>query len=135
MLVVAGITISATFIDNTGTTGGPGFALALAVAAVAPAALLWRRTHPIEITTITLAAGLAPQLLKPYINWPVAAIVAVATLAARRPPRVSLWGLAALGGARFLSRCPRLAPAGRPVCMLAARSTSASASADRFLAR
>jgi signal transduction histidine kinase len=54
------------------------------------AALYWRRSHPQVVMAITLAGGLAMQLIAPYGVFPVAALIAIGSLAAARPPRVSV---------------------------------------------
>lgn len=74
--------------------GAPALAVALAV--VQGAALRWRRTRPEIATAVVLAAGLGYHLLAPSVVVPVAGMFAVASLAAARPPRVSLLGLAGL---------------------------------------
>ena len=60
------------------------------------AALHWRRRHPERVTAIVLGAGLGYQLLVPEVVLPFAGFFAVGSLAAARPPRVSLFGLAGL---------------------------------------
>jgi signal transduction histidine kinase len=70
--------------------------LASALAFVQAAALRWRRQRPELVTAIVLAAGLGYQLLVPEIVLPLAGFFAVGSLAAARPPRVSLVGLAGL---------------------------------------
>ncbi len=71
---------------------------ALVAAPVAGAAMLWRRTRPVPVMAVALAASLLVQLAAPYGIFPVAALVALGSLAARRPPVVSLLGLAAVLG-------------------------------------
>jgi signal transduction histidine kinase len=69
------------------------------VAAVAQgAALYWRREHPELVMAITVVGGLVFHLVTPEIVLPIAGLFAVGSLAAARPPRVSLLGLAALEG-------------------------------------
>ncbi len=70
--------------------------LSCALAVVQAGALRWRRRFPERVTVIALVAGLAYQLLVPEIVLPVAGFFAVGSLAAARPPRVSLLGLAGL---------------------------------------
>jgi signal transduction histidine kinase len=70
------------------------------------AALWWRRRRPELVTGFVLAAGLAYHLLVPEVVLPVAGFFAVGSLAAARPPRVSLLGLGgllALAGANFFT--------------------------------
>ncbi len=59
-------------------------------------ALRWRRSHSERVMALVLATGLGLQLLFPEIVVPFAGLFAVVALAAERPPRVSLVGLAGL---------------------------------------
>jgi signal transduction histidine kinase len=69
------------------------------VAAVAQSvALYWRREHPELVMAITVVGGLVFHLVTPEIVLPIAGLFAVGSLAAARPPHVSLLGLAALEG-------------------------------------
>ena len=70
--------------------------LSIVLAVVQGAALHWRRQRPELVTAVVLSAGLAYQLIVPEIVLPVAGFFAVGSLAAARPPRVSLVGLAGL---------------------------------------
>jgi signal transduction histidine kinase len=70
--------------------------LASALAVVQGVALHWRRRRPEAATAIVLAAGLGYQLIVPEIVLPIAGFFAIGALAAERPPRVSLVGLAGL---------------------------------------
>jgi signal transduction histidine kinase len=70
--------------------------LSIALAVVQAVALRWRRRWPERVTAVVLIAGLGYQLLVPEIVLPLAGFFAVGSLAAARPPRVSLQGLAAL---------------------------------------
>lgn len=77
-----------------------------ALAVVQGAALHWRRSRPELVTAVVLVAGLGYQVLLPEVVLPVAGYFAVGSLAAARPPRVSLLGLAgllALAAANFLT--------------------------------
>jgi signal transduction histidine kinase len=80
----------------------PGFDLgrstAMVLAVVQGAALRWRRERPELVTGVVLASGLAFQLIVPEVVIPIAGLFAIGSLAAARPPRVSLVGLAALLG-------------------------------------
>jgi signal transduction histidine kinase len=80
----------------------PGFDLgrsaAMVLAVVQGAALHWRRKRPELVTGVVLASGLAFQLIIPEVVIPIAGFFAIGSLAAARPPRVSLVGLAALLG-------------------------------------
>jgi signal transduction histidine kinase len=71
-------------------------AAALLLAVVQGAALHWRRERPELVTGIVLAGGLGYQLIVPEIVLPIAGFFAIGSLAANRPPRVSLPGLAGL---------------------------------------
>ena len=71
---------------------------ALLVAPVAAAALVWRRSHPVAVLGVALVGSLLVQLAAPYGIFPVAGLVALGSLAAHRPPLVSLLGLAAVVG-------------------------------------
>ena len=80
---------------------GPGFDLgwvALLLAVVQGAALHWRRERPELVMAVVLASGLGYQLIVPEIVLPIAGFFAIGSLAAARPPRVSLIGLAGLLG-------------------------------------
>jgi signal transduction histidine kinase len=57
-------------------------------------ALRWRRRQPEWVTAVILAAGLGFQLLYPEVVVPFPALLAVGSLAAARPPPISLVGLA-----------------------------------------
>jgi signal transduction histidine kinase len=85
----------------------PGFDLArsaaMILAVVQGAALHWRRTRPELVTAVVLASGVAYQLLVPEVVIPIAGIFAIGSLAAARPPRVSLIGLAVLLGQTALN--------------------------------
>ena len=67
------------------------------------AALYWRRSHPERVMLITLAGGLVIQLIFPDGVFPYAGLIAIGSLAAARPPRVSLIALAALLGLTSLN--------------------------------
>jgi signal transduction histidine kinase len=68
----------------------------IALSVLQGAALRWRRRHPERVTIVVLLAALAYHLLVPEVVLPVAGFFAVGSLAAARPPRVSLVGLAGL---------------------------------------
>ena len=76
--------------------GGRCSRLSIALAVVQSAALHWRRQRPELVAAIALTAGFAYHLLVPEIVLPVAGFFAVGSLAAARPPRISLVGLAGL---------------------------------------
>ena len=67
------------------------------------AALYWRRSHPVRVMLIALAGGLAIQLIFPDGVFPYAGLIAIGSLAAARPPQVSLLALAALLGLTALN--------------------------------
>ena len=81
---------------------GPGFDAtawaAVVLAVVQGAALRWRRTRPELVMAVVLASGVGYQLIVPEVVLPIAGLFAIGSLAAARPPRVSLIGLAALLG-------------------------------------
>ena len=68
----------------------------LALAVAQGAALHWRRRYPEWVMAVALAGGFGIWLLAPDVVLPVAGLFAVGSLAAARPPRVSLVGLVAL---------------------------------------
>ena len=67
------------------------------------AALYWRRSHPERVMLITLAGGVVIQLIFPDGVFPYAGLIAIGSLAAARPPRVSLAALVALLGLTALN--------------------------------
>jgi signal transduction histidine kinase len=83
-------------VDSSGNPGPWATAAAAVVAAGAGLALAWRTIYLELVTAITLAMGLLLQWLRPELDWPLPALVAVATLATWRPPRASMWGLGGL---------------------------------------
>jgi hypothetical protein len=66
----------------------------LALVLVQAIALRWRRRQPERVMAFVLVTGLAFQPLYPSVVVPFPALFAVGSLAAARPPRVSLVGLA-----------------------------------------
>jgi len=66
----------------------------LAIVVVQAIALRWRRRQPERVMALVLVTGLAFQLLYPSVVLPIPALFAVGSLAAARPPAVSLVGLA-----------------------------------------
>jgi signal transduction histidine kinase len=75
----------------------PGWIVVGLAAAVAQGvAMRWRRTQPERVMAVAIVGGLATLLLAPQTVLPVAGMVAIFSLAANRPPRVSLVGLAGL---------------------------------------
>jgi signal transduction histidine kinase len=77
--------------DSSGVT-----LIGLALVLVQAVALRWRRRSPERATAVILAASFPFQLLFAEIVVPFAALFAIASLAAERPPRVSLVGLGLL---------------------------------------
>ena len=68
----------------------------IVLATIQAIALYWRRSAPERVTVVVLVSGLFLQLLFPSIVVPFAGLFAIGSLAAARPPRVSLIGLAGL---------------------------------------
>jgi signal transduction histidine kinase len=66
-------------------------------------ALRWRNRSPERATAVVLAAALPFQLLFPSVVISIPGWFAVGALASNRPPRVSLFGLAALLGISALN--------------------------------
>ncbi len=79
------------------SSGAERWAL-IVLAIIQGGALRWRGSHPELVTAVVLAGGLGYQLLLPEVVLPIAGFFAVGSLAAARPPRVSLFGLAGLIG-------------------------------------
>ncbi len=81
---------------------GPGFDGArwagMILAIVQGAALHWRKKRPGLVMAVVVASGVGFQLIVPEAVIPIAGLFAIGSLAAARPPRVSLLGLAALLG-------------------------------------
>jgi signal transduction histidine kinase len=75
-----------------------GRSAAMVLAVVQGAALHWRRERPELVTGVVLASGFGFQLIVPEVVIPIAGFFAIGSLAAARPPPVSLVGLAALLG-------------------------------------
>ena len=73
-----------------------GVLAGIALGVVQGAVLIWRRERPELVTAVTLAGSLGTLLLAPDTVLPVSAFFAVFSLAATRPPRVSLIGLAGM---------------------------------------
>jgi signal transduction histidine kinase len=61
-------------------------------------ALYWRRSYPRTVMAVAIVGGLAVQVIAPYGLLPYAGMVALWTLAAAQPPRVSVPALLALVG-------------------------------------
>jgi signal transduction histidine kinase len=69
---------------------------ALGLVLVQSVALRWRRRAPERVTALVLVTGFGFQALVPEVVVPFPALFAIGSLAAVRPPRVSLVGLAGL---------------------------------------
>jgi signal transduction histidine kinase len=94
-----GIFLVLVVLDEQNRHDGTALQLAgLALVLVQAGALRWRRRRPELVTALELATGVVFQLAYPDVVVPFPALFAVASLAAARPPRVSLPGLAALIG-------------------------------------
>jgi signal transduction histidine kinase len=77
--------------------------LGMVVGAAQGAALWWRREYPVQVMLVALGGGLVIQLLAPEALFPYAGLIAIGSLAAARPPRVSLPALVALLGLTSLN--------------------------------
>jgi signal transduction histidine kinase len=78
----------------------------LLLVGVQSVALRWRRRQPERVTALVLVTGVGFQVLFPEVVVPFPALFAVGSLAAVRPPRVSLvglTGLVALAAANFFT--------------------------------
>lgn len=76
--------------------GGPLKVLGIGLALLQGIVLVWRRVHPAQVFAVALVGGLGIQLVAPDGVIPYAGVFALGSLAAARPPRVSLRALAAL---------------------------------------
>lgn len=83
-------------VDETGRSPAPVVAAATALAVAQGVLLHWRRRRPERVAAAVLVANLAFQILIPGIVVPFAGLFAIGSLAAARPPRVSLLGLGGL---------------------------------------
>jgi signal transduction histidine kinase len=70
----------------------------LLAAPVQGLALLWRRSRPVPVLLVALAGGALFQVVVPYGIFPFAALIALFSVAALRPPLVSLPALAGVLG-------------------------------------
>jgi signal transduction histidine kinase len=64
--------------------------LGILAAGGSAAALVWRRSHPVQVMLATLVCGLVVALLAPSAIFPVGALFAMWSLSVARPPLVSL---------------------------------------------
>jgi signal transduction histidine kinase len=69
---------------------GSAVLIAVLLLVVAPLALLWRRRHPVGTLIVAVASVGVLDVLAPHAIPPLCALVALATVASLRPPRVSL---------------------------------------------
>jgi signal transduction histidine kinase len=84
-------------VDERATpTDWPLLAAGVVLAVVQGAALRWRRRRPELVMVVALVGGLGYQLIAPEVVLPWAGLFAVGSLAAARPPRVSLLALVGL---------------------------------------
>jgi signal transduction histidine kinase len=67
------------------------------------AALWWRRAHPLTVFAIAIAGGLVLWIVAPEGLFPYAGLIALGSVAAARPPRVSLPALGVLLGLTALN--------------------------------
>ena len=74
----------------------------MAAGAIQGAALWWRDSRPVTVMAIALVGGAVIQLISPDAIFPYAALIAMASLAAARPPLVSVPALGALLGVTAL---------------------------------
>ena len=98
-LVPAAVGVVVAFLVIGSSPFGPAIAVPAALVGLASgAALWWRRRNPVPVMGIALAGGLVVQLVAPMTVFPLAALVAMGSLAAARPPRFSLPALVLLLG-------------------------------------
>ncbi|WP_239134052.1 sensor histidine kinase [Rugosimonospora africana] len=79
--------------------GGPrtpaGLTAAVALAVVQSSSLLWMRRYPVPAMVVVIAVGVGLQILCPQMGWLGLAASPLVFFAMLRPPRISLWALAA----------------------------------------
>ena len=95
-MVIAAVlaTADATVPGGPGSAGGRSVAVGLAL--VEGLSLLWMRRASGWAMGMAILAGVALQALCPFVGSWGGATVALSSLARLRPPRFSLWGLAAM---------------------------------------
>jgi signal transduction histidine kinase len=101
--LLAGLFLASLVESSTANDPGPLVVFGVLVGAGQGFALWWRRSHPVAVMAIALAGGLVVQVLAPDGVFPYAGLIAIASLAAARPLRVSLPALAALLGLTALN--------------------------------
>ncbi|MEU3168276.1 histidine kinase [Streptosporangium sp. NPDC006930] len=94
--LAVGLYLVALVMDEAVARPGPLVVLGMIAGAAQGVALWWRRSHPVTVMVIALAGGLLVHYLAPQGLFPFAGLFAIGSLAALRPPRVSLPALAAL---------------------------------------
>ncbi|XVS65731.1 histidine kinase dimerization/phosphoacceptor domain-containing protein [Actinosynnema sp. CA-299493] len=99
MLVPASVAVLIAFtVVGTSTSATAITVTAALTASASGAALWWRHRHPVPVMGIALVGGLVVQLVAPMTVFPLAALVAIGSLPAARPPKLSLPALALLLG-------------------------------------
>ncbi|WP_248838568.1 sensor histidine kinase [Frankia sp. AgKG'84/4] len=99
LVVVLGLFLVAVVLDEHDRTRAPLLILLGLPFGVGQAvALYWRRARPVAVFAAALVGGLVLQLLVPTIAIPIAALIAIISLAAARAPALSLLALLALLG-------------------------------------
>ncbi|MEU4444028.1 sensor histidine kinase [Actinosynnema sp. NPDC050801] len=99
VFVPAAIGVLVAFVVLATSASTAAIAVPAALAALASgAALWWRRRNPVLVMGIALAGCLVVQLVAPMTVFPLAALVALGSLAAARPPWFSLPALGLLLG-------------------------------------
>jgi signal transduction histidine kinase len=102
-----GLFLALVAMDERATpTSWPLFLVGVALAIAQGLALRWRRRRPEQVMAAVLVLGLAYFVVVPEVVLPIAGFFAIWSLAAARPPRVSvpgLTGLLALSVANFVT--------------------------------
>jgi signal transduction histidine kinase len=101
--VVVALFLASLVEDQARDQPGVIVALGILAALLQGAALWWRRTHPVAVMAIALAGGLVIHLVAPDGLFPYAGLIAIGSLAARRPLHVSLPALVLLLGLTALN--------------------------------
>jgi signal transduction histidine kinase len=101
--VVVALFLASLVLDQASDQPDAIVALGILAALGQGAALWWRRTHPVAVMGIALAGGLVIHLLAPDGLFPYAGLIAIGSLAARRPLPVSLPALVLLLGLTSLN--------------------------------
>jgi len=94
--LAVGLYLVALVMDEAVPRPGPLVVFGMIAGVAQGVALWWRRSHPVTVMMIALAGGLLVHYLAPRGLFPFAGLFAIGSLAALRPPRVSLPALAAL---------------------------------------